>query len=227
MKNKDKAFDYISRWTFEDAGIAEKLSADPGIDEEDKAELTRMFSVFQTLLKKSSQYDAMSQEENKRVSIEVNNMAVENMRNTYGTIMSIKTSLQDVIKDAKRAYTYVLWMYILAFLMGVGLIVLSVVFAIQGKDILAIAFGGIGLIDLVTYFIYKPPLEIQNSRSNLAQLMIIITNWFADLMNLNTYMSNRNAIITLEEIDQISEKQNQNTAKTIDLIEKYSESKGK
>ena len=57
--------------------------------------------------------------------------------------------------------------------------------------------------------------------------MIIITNWFADLMNLNTYMSNRNAIITLEEIDQISEKQNQNTAKTIDLIEKYSESKGK
>ena len=58
--------------------------------------------------------------------------------------------------------------------------------------------------------------------------MIIITNWFADLMNLNTYMSNRNAIITLErDIDQISEKQNQNTAKTIDLIEKYSESKGK
>ena len=37
--------------------------------------------------------------------------------------MSIRL-LWDVIKDAKRAYTYVLWMYILAFLMGVGLIIL-------------------------------------------------------------------------------------------------------
>ena len=152
MKNKDKAFDYISRWTFEDAGIAENYLPIPVLMKKIRLNSTRMFSVFQTLLKKSSQYDAMSQEENKRVSIELNNMAAENMRNTYGTIMSIKTSLQDVIKDAKRAYTYVLWMYILAFLMGVGLIVLSVVFAIQGKDILAIAFGGIGLIDLVTYF---------------------------------------------------------------------------
>ena len=45
-----------------------------------------MFSVFQTLLKKIIPVRCYESEENKRVSIEVNNMAVENMRNTYGTI---------------------------------------------------------------------------------------------------------------------------------------------
>lgn len=150
-----------------------------------------------------------------------------NIENTYDTIMSIKTSLQDVIKDAKSAYKYVLYMYVAAFLLGIALMAVAIVFAARAETILAVAFGTIGLADLVTQFIYKLPLELQSSRSNLAQLMIAITNWFADLRNLNTYMANQGPSITLEEISILSEKQNANTAQILDLIERYSEPSNK
>lgn len=139
------------------------------------------------------------------------------------TIMQIKDTLSEIIQDAKSAYKYVLWMYVLAFLLGIGLIIVAIVFAAMGKTILSIAFGAIGLIDIVSHFIFKPPLELQSSRSNLTQLIIVVTNWFSDLVNLNSYLSLKGANLTLEELKEISDKQNKNTEKMIKLIELYSE----
>lgn len=225
MTNKSVAYDYMSTCLLQNKNIAESLPGETNLNEEDKSELAQMLNLVKGLGEDRSALQSMMQQENLAMRGETNKMLMENMHNTFNTIISIKTSLQDVIKDAKTAYRYVLWMYILAFLIGLGLIVVAVVFAAQGKTILSIAFGTIGLIDLVTYFIFKPPLEIQNSRSNLAQLMVILTNWFADLMNLNTYMANKPGGVTLDELEKISEKQNSNTARMIELMEKYGESR--
>lgn len=223
MTNKSLAYDYLSVFLFNDANVDQLLKEEKQLDENDSAELKRVLAVLKEMSENARSYVHIANEENAKTMREVNTITLNNMRNTYDTIVSIKTSLQDVIKDAKTAYRYVLWMYILAFLIGLGLIITAVVFAVQGKTILSIAFGAIGLIDLVTYFIFKPPLEIQNSRSNLAQLMVILTNWFADLMNLNTYI--KPGVTTLEELERISEKQNSNTARMIELMEKYGESR--
>lgn len=108
-----------------------------------------------------------------------------------------------------------------------GLIIVAIVFAAQDKAILALAFGSIGLIDIVTNFIFKPPLELQTSRSNLAQLMILITNWFADLMNINNYLSIKEVSgMTMAEFEEMSNKQNDNTARMLDLIQIYCEPSG-
>jgi hypothetical protein len=107
------------------------------------------------------------------------------------------------------------------------LIVTSIYFATQDKTILAVAFGAVGFVDLVTTFFFKPPTEIQNSRSNLTQLMIIITNWFAELMNMNTYIAQKADAINLDEMKDIGDTLNESTRKMVELIEQYSEMRPK
>lgn len=223
MNNKALGFDYIYEFLFTDSQIGNHIAADDRFDDDDKNQMQQIMSILSTMNLNSHNYNTLSLQEREKAMTRGTELNLSNMENTYETIMSIKSSLQDVIKDAKSAYKFVLWMYVAAFLLGIALIVVAIVFAAQGETILAVAFGTIGLADLVTQFIYKPPLELQSSRSNLAQLMIAITNWFADLMNLNTYMGYKGANISLKEISELSERQYANTAQILDLIERYSE----
>lgn len=219
MKNKEHAFDYIQGWLFRDASIDRLVGSDENLTAEDKEELMSTFEVLKTMNQNSIAFQEV-QRENIRKTMDI---MQENIGNTFETIMSLKSNLQDVIKDAKKAYTFVMWMYVTAFYLGVALIITAIVFAALDKTILAVAFGTIGLADIVSHFIFKPPLELQTSRSNLAQLMVVLTNWFADLMNLNTYLSLKGNSITLDDLDKISTKQNNNTQQMLDLIEKYCE----
>lgn len=219
MKNKDLAYNYIHEFLFRDENVSVKLDADQSVEPDDKAELNRLLAVLGEMSVNARKFNSLNIE----YFGKSNTLLLNNLENTMQTIMSIKSSLQEVIRDAKTAYKFVLWMYVLAFMLGIGLIVVAVVFAAQGKMILSIAFGAIGLIDIVSHFIFKPPLELQSSRANLTQLMIVVTNWFSDLMNLNTFISTRGDQLTMSELYDISDKQNANTAKMIDLIERYSE----
>lgn len=227
MNNKELGFDYIYTFLYSNNQVGSQIAGDDRFDEDDKMEIQGILSDLSVMSINSHTYSALSQEEREKSMTKATELNMRNIENTYETIMSIKTSLQEVIQDAKSGYKYVLMMYVAAFLLGIALIAVAIVFAARGETILAIAFGTIGLADLVTQFVYKPPLELQSSRSNLAQLMIAITNWFADLMNLNTYMANQGPNITLKEISELSEKQNANTAQILDLIEKYSEPSNK
>ncbi len=223
MENKELAFEYISEYLFKNEKIIEVAKKDISITDEDKTELMNILDTLGTMSSNARNFVLLQQEDIAKQK----KMITANMENTNQTIMSMKSSLQDVIRDAKTAYKFVLWMYVMAFFLGIALIVIAVIFAAQGKMILSIAFGSIGLIDIVSHFIFKPPLELQSSRSNLTQLMIVVTNWFADLMNLNAFMAQKGPDITLDEINQISDKLNSNTAKSLDLIERYSEPSGK
>ncbi|MEY2918095.1 MAG: hypothetical protein RIS73_1809 [Bacteroidota bacterium] len=82
-----------------------------------------------------------------------------------------------------KAYNRVLLIYTTAFVVGLLLIATAIVFSAMGKTILAVAFGTIGLIDIVTYFIKMPANKIQESRSNISQLQVILLVWLNDLMN--------------------------------------------
>ncbi|HPF10679.1 MAG TPA: hypothetical protein PKW08_10350 [Flavobacteriaceae bacterium] len=230
MKNKALAFDYIQELLYQNPDADLAAEKDPQLEEDDRKELGDILGTIRLLFDKAEAYKQSTDEqmqELERVQLETTKKAfqynTQNIENTYQTIMSIKTSLQNVVKDASRAYNYIMIMYITVFVLGVGLIVTSIVFAAQDKTILAIAFGAVGFIDLVTTFFFKPPLEIQNSRSNLTQLMIIITNWFAELMNLNTYISTRGDKIELDEMMKVGKTLNNSTREMIELIEKYGE----
>lgn len=230
MKNKELAFEYLRDALMVNPDIGMALPNEKRLEDADKDELSKLLLLIaQTtgafnLVNSLTPEDLKVRQQKNMETLDKNNeILIRNTENTYDTIMKLKDSLTEVMKNAQRAYSYVLWMYIVAFVLGIALIVMATIFAIEGKTILAAAFGTVGLIDLVTYFVKKPPLEIQNSRSNLAQLIIIQTNWFVDLMNLNAFMAQKMNSLNLDELGAISDKQNENTAKMIALIEKYSE----
>lgn len=230
MENKALAFDYLKNLILVNPDADTLASEDANLSQSDKETLIPLMTLLKEAFNKARETDYLKSESGKKLSEEQVKAQIRgfelntrNMENTYDTIMSIKSSLQMVVKDATRAYNYIMAMYITAFILGIGLIATSIYFAAQDKTILAIAFGSVGFLDLVTTFFFKPPLEIQNSRSNLSQLMIIITNWFAELMNMNSYMGQRGAEITWQEMKDISDALNESTKKMVTLIEEYSE----
>ncbi len=216
MEKKDIAFDYINRLLFVDSSAEKDIPNDLNLNEKDKEELLHILNNIKAISQKP-------QPELMEFQIKNIEKMQSNMDNTIDTMMNLKNSIQDVIKDSKRAYKYVLWMYIVAFYFGIALLIVALVFAAYDKMILSIAFGSVGLIDVVSHFIFKPPLELQSSRANLAQLMVILTNWFADVMNLNSYFAQSGKPITMAEIKDISSKQNHNTEMMLEFIEKYCE----
>ncbi|MBK7738319.1 MAG: hypothetical protein IPI45_11155 [Saprospiraceae bacterium] len=219
MENKSLAFDYMQKALFENMNIGDTLDNETKLNPDDKNELQTILDSIKGLGTQAMQNNA-PQENYLKVQLDAMNRSV---LNTYDTMDSLKESLQDVIKDAKSAYQYVLLMYLFAFYLGVALIVTSIIFAAQDKVFFSMAFGAIGLIDIVTHFIYKPPLDLQSSRANLAQLMVILTNWFSDVMNLNTFMGEQGKKLTLDQLKELSDKQNANTEKMLGLIERYCE----
>lgn len=219
MENKSLAFDYMQKSLFENMNIGDTLDNETKLNPDDKNELKTILDSIKGLGTQAMQNNA-PQENYLKVQLDAMNRSV---LNTYDTMDSLKESLQDVIKDAKSAYQYVLLMYLFAFYLGVALIVTSIIFAAQDKVFFSMAFGAIGLIDIVTHFIYKPPLDLQSSRANLAQLMVILTNWFSDVMNLNTFMGEQGKKLTLDQLKELSDKQNANTEKMLGLIERYCE----
>ncbi len=219
MENKSLAFDYMQKALFENMNIGDTLDNETKLNQDDKKELKSILDSIKGLGTQAMQNRA-PQDNYLKVQFDAMNRSV---LNTYDTIISLKESLQDVIKDAKSAYQYVLLMYLFAFYLGVALIVTSIIFAAQDKVFFSMAFGAIGLIDIVTHFIYKPPLDLQSSRANLAQLMVILTNWFSDVMNLNTFMAQQGQNLSLDQLKELSDKQNANTEKMLGLIEKYCE----
>lgn len=219
MENKSLAFDYMQKALFENMNIGDTLDNETKLNQDDKNELKTILDSIKGLGTQAMQNNA-PQENYLKVQLDAMNRSV---LNTYDTMDSLKESLQDVIKDAKSAYQYVLLMYLFAFYLGVALIVTSIIFAAQDKVFFSMAFGAIGLIDIVTHFIYKPPLDLQSSRANLAQLMVILTNWFSDVMNLNTFMGEQGKKLTLDQLKELSDKQNANTEKMLGLIERYCE----
>ena len=219
MENKSLAFDYMQKALFENMNIGDTLDNETKLNQDDKNELKSILDSIKGLGTQAMQNRA-PQDNYLKVQFDAMNRSV---LNTYDTIISLKESLQDVIKDAKSAYQYVLLMYLFAFYLGVALIVTSIIFAAQDKVFFSMAFGAIGLIDIVTHFIYKPPLDLQSSRANLAQLMVILTNWFSDVMNLNTFMAQQGQNLSLDQLKELSDKQNTNTEKMLGLIEKYCE----
>lgn len=230
MENKSIAYDYLSNFILVNKNADFIAASDTRLSNSDRDELESIMSAIKGLALKAQDADLLYSEQGQKFRDEQLKFQTEsfdflsrNTENTIETIMGVKSALQDVVKGATKAYNYIMAMYIATFVLGIGLIVVSIIFAYQDKALLAIAFGGIGFMELITTFFFKPPTEIQNSRSNLSQLMIIIMNRFAELMNLNGYISAKGGNITLAELKDISNTLDESTKKMVSLIEDFSE----
>lgn len=152
-----------------------------------------------------------------------------NQRNTTGeTANTFKEGLRKTVKQIDSGFRITAVMYQVSFYLGIVLILSSVAFAFLGKgSLLPIVFAGFGVADVVTFFITNPPLQLQRSRADLAQLQLAFYNWFNDHFNWNASMAPMNTLTNPNEMyecmKKYSDAQLESVNRTMKLIETYCE----
>ncbi len=101
----------------------------------------------------------------------------------------LEDRILNVIDEIDKGFSKVMQMYSIAFYFGLGLIALScgATLILDGNK-MALLFGGVGIIDVVAFFIFKPIEDLQRSRGNLAQLASAFITWVNETHNANQFL---------------------------------------
>lgn len=146
---------------------------------------------------------------------------------TMQLVTELKKSLISNATGTLSAYNRVILFYSIAFFLGVAMIITAVVFGAMGKTVLALAFGTIGLVDIVTYFVKLPANKIQESRSNLSQLQVVLLVWLKDLIN-NEVLTGKLVNVSspsIKDYKDLADINIENTGKLLQMIETLAEPK--
>ena len=148
-------------------------------------------------------------------------------KKTMELVAELKESLISNATGTLSAFNRVILFYSIAFFLGIAMLVAAVVFGAMGKTVLAVAFGTIGLIDIVTYFVKLPANKIQESRSNLSQLQVVLLVWLKDLIN-NEVLSGKlinTSSPSIKDYKDLADINIENTGKLLSMIETMAEPK--
>jgi hypothetical protein len=142
----------------------------------------------------------------------------------------VNKSFQDAFiqtnKQTTQGFYSTMIMYQVSFYLGVALIIAALFFAIVVKSpLFTIIFGTIGTLDLLTFFIAKPPQDLQRSRSEQTKLNAVFYSWFTDLYNWNSYylqyLASDKDKIVLNSMHEVSNAQINNTKILMELISQH------
>jgi len=145
-----------------------------------------------------------------------------NIQNELGT------RILNVIDEVDKGFKTVMFMYTVAFYVGLGLIVFSFLGTLYFEDnIFLLVFGGAGLADIVAFFIFKPAEDLQRSRGNLAQLVSAFLTWYNDAHNWNQFLEKelRNQACEVGVFKEVSKTSMINTVTIMSAIELFVASK--
>jgi hypothetical protein len=189
--------------------------------------ITDTNTTKQKLINYSQEHTKQLIEQDFRFTLERNKLMKESGDGTMALIDKLKNSLIENATGTLSAYNNVISMYTIAFILGIALIITAIVFGAMNKTVLAIAFGTIGLIDIVAYFVKLPANKIQESRSNLSQLQMVLLVCMKELVN-NDVMNAK--VINTENPDitkytALTNTSINTTASLLKLIEEMAEPK--
>lgn len=181
-----------------------------------------------------------------QINGEVNRKMMESQSQTFVVIDELKNSLKDTLKESKKAQSITKYMFVLTFTLGFVLIAFSIYFAMLGQQTMAIVFGSFGFADIIAHLIADPPLKIQDSRCNYAQLTAGILSWFNDMIDKSaTVVANNQLSLAIQNMNidvdtrlrvqkdllanylQLSDAQINNTVKILSLIDEVAEPSNK
>ena len=143
---------------------------------------------------------------------------------TAKTIDTFKEGLQKTIAQIDAGFRSTMRMYQIAFYLGIALVITAVVHALSGGPaLISAAFGTVGTLQLITFFFSNPPLYLQASRADLAQLQAAYFCWFTDLYNWNSFLMilGQRGDVSFESIKQVSDAVLKSTARTLSLISRH------
>jgi hypothetical protein len=146
---------------------------------------------------------------------------IEKVNNSY------RRGITQANEQTIRGFSSTMLMYQVSFYLGVALLITAIVFAVVTKGSLyPILFGSIGIIDLLTFFIAKPPESLQQSRSQQAKLNAAFYSWFLDLYNWNSFYiqySSKGTNVDLQTMKEVSSSQIANTERLMKIISEHIE----
>lgn len=148
----------------------------------------------------------------------------QQLNTTTETTESFKSGLRKTIEQIDSGFRSTMLMYKVAFYLGVVLIIVAGYAAlIDELSLLSIIFSGVGILDILAFFITKPAQNLQTSRANLAQLQAAFFNWFIDIYNWNSYLMHLNNTNQVEfsKMKEVSDVLLANTGQTMSLIQQY------
>ena len=212
--NNTLAYDILQR-TFSDSALVADLNRDPEItlsqlgvtDANERANLTRMFQLMMA----GSATQALTAKELEK-----------QQKGTLDVATEMNQGLKRTLDQIDKAYRSTMLMYQISFYLGVVLIIVAVGVALMGRDaLLPAVFGGLGMADILAFFLLKPQERLQASRASLAQVQTALYNWYIDSVNLNTLMSQHHMNGDLPSAAALSETLFSHTDKTLEMLQKY------
>lgn len=146
------------------------------------------------------------------------------LETTAETANAFKKGLQQTIAQVDKGFKSTMLMFQAAFYLGIALVVAAMIYGMcGGRPLISTVFGGVGSLELLVFFLTKPPLYLQASRSNLAQLQAAYFNWFLDISNWNSLLGAlaNQGPLQFDQVREISEAVFRSTDQTMSLISQY------
>jgi hypothetical protein len=145
--------------------------------------------------------------------------------------LELQKGLVKVVNQIDRGYERVMTMYTIAFYLGVVMVLASLIASVAMRsDASKLVLGGLGMIDIIAYLIFRPAQDLQNSRGNLAQLQAAFFNWINDIHNWDRYLqlvdeeatANKHPPV-FDRVREVSDMMLHNTERMMRLVERYCE----
>ncbi len=143
---------------------------------------------------------------------------------TLAVATDMKNGLRATVDQIDAAFRSTMLMYQISFYLGVLLVLAAIAYGVaKGDATLSFTLGGLGMADIIAFFLAKPPERLQSSRANLVQLQAALFNWFNDSYNQNTYlgMLAQERKLDLATMERLSTTMMAHTDKTMAMLQKY------
>lgn len=138
---------------------------------------------------------------------------------------SFRDAMAATNRQTTQGFRHTMFMYSVSFYLGVVLIIAALIFAVVTRSpLFSILFGSLGSLNLLTFFIAKPPQRLQESRSEQAKLNAVFYSWFLDLTNWNGYFlqySSKGIEVDINKVTQVSAAQIDNTIRLMEVISNH------
>jgi hypothetical protein len=94
----------------------------------------------------------------------------------------LRKRILKVIDEIDKGFERSMLMYTITFYVGIGVIIYSIVSTITfGQNTFNLVFGAVGVLDVISFLVFKPTEDLQKSRGNLAQLISAFLAWYSSM----------------------------------------------
>jgi len=136
-------------------GTSADLQNQPGLSEDELAKLKKL---------------------NEKV-LEETGKSVDLLKKLTNNVITVSDDIIQGLTDTRR-------MYLSIFILGIGLVLAALLFAVLTKtELFPLLFGSAGVLDLLAFFLKDPPQQLQKSRTNFCKLQAAYYQWLTDAAN--------------------------------------------